>query len=40
LKKAYLEKTLVFHISTRYFYLNQAEKTISAVQFYEMDHEK
>jgi hypothetical protein len=27
--KAYLEKTLVFHISTRYFDLNLPEKIIS-----------
>ncbi|HSF80766.1 MAG TPA: hypothetical protein VLA49_06010 [Anaerolineales bacterium] len=40
MKEAYLEKILVFHISTCIFYLSQAGKTISNVQFYEMDHEK
>jgi hypothetical protein len=40
LKKAYLEKTLVFHIPNRIFYLRQAGKTISNNQIYEKDHEK
>ena len=39
MNKVFPEKTL-FYGSTRYFYLKQAGKTISNVQFYEMDHEK
>ena len=33
-------KNALFYGSTRYFYLKQAGKNISRVQFYEMDHGK
>jgi hypothetical protein len=39
MNKAFTEKPL-FYGSTRYFYLKQAGKNISKVQFYEMNHGK